>query len=246
MYTEKIEPLGNGIKVTVSNIHKFNTDTILLANFASPKKHETCLDLGTGCGTIPLIWCRDNPPKHIYAIDIQEDACALFSKSIEINSLHNKITLINDDMRSLNKGEFAGKFDLISCNPPYKQEGTGIVNPDDGKKTARHEGDLTIKDIALCAKHLLRFGGRFCLCQRPERLADIIEAFREADIEPKRLRFVQQRPNKAPKLFLIEGKRGASKSGLVMLPTLFIEGQDGDFSDEMKEIYGIYKSYKYE
>ena len=45
---EHIEPLGNGISVIVSNENKFSTDTILLAHFSSPKKHERVLELGSG------------------------------------------------------------------------------------------------------------------------------------------------------------------------------------------------------
>ena len=64
---------------------------------------------------------------------------------------------------------------------------------------------------------------------------------RNSGIEPKKLRFVQQRLSKAPKLFLIEGKRGAKKSGLVMMPSLIIENESGSLSDEMLKIYGSYK-----
>lgn len=236
-----LQPLGNGYFVKVSPVHRFNTDTIILADFSMPKKHETALDIGTGCGTIPLIWCRENSAKHITAVDIQPDACELFRESIKINKLENKIDVVNSDINLLHGEGYSGCYDLVVCNPPYKPEGTGYVNPDKGKMTARHESDLKLDDILMCAKGLLRFGGRFCLCLRPERLCDIITAFRNADIEPKKLRLVQQREDKAPKLMLIEGKRGAQKGGLIVMPTLFIEDETGDFSREMKKIYGIYK-----
>lgn len=79
------------------------------------------------------------------------------------------------------------------------------------------------------------------MCQRPERLSDMICSMRNFRIEPKRLRFVQQRMSKAPKLFLIEGRRGGNPNGLIVEPTLFIEKEGGELSDEMIEIYGAYK-----
>lgn len=79
------------------------------------------------------------------------------------------------------------------------------------------------------------------MCQRPERLADVTEAMRKFAIEPKVLRMVQQRKDKAPKLFLIEGRRGGSRGFLNVLPTLFIEDNDGNLSQEMIDIYGSYK-----
>ena len=57
---ERLEPLGKGIRVIVSDEHKFWTDTILLADFAKPKRKETACELGSGCGAIPLIWCRSD------------------------------------------------------------------------------------------------------------------------------------------------------------------------------------------
>ena len=69
-----------------------------------------------------------------------------------------------------------------------------------------------------------------------------MESMRRFDLEPKRLRLVQQRPSKAPKLFLLEGRRGGKRGFLDVLPTLLIEDESGGFSQEMMDIYGIYKS----
>ena len=64
--------------------------------------------------------------------------------------------------------------------------------------------------------------------------------FRQKGLEPKRLRLVQQRPGKAPFLFLLEGRRGG-KPGLTVEPVLLIEGEGGGLSREMEEIYGNYR-----
>ena len=69
-----------------------------------------------------------------------------------------------------------------------------------------------------------------------------MEAMRKFSIEPKTLRMVQQRKNKAPKLFLLEGRRGGNRGFLNVLPTLFIEDENGNFSEEMMNIYGSYKN----
>lgn len=239
---EKIEPLGGKTKVIVSDVHKFGTDTILLADFSKPKKYEKSVELGSGCGAIAILWNRDSLTNHTIAIEIQKDACDMLERSIAINDLTDKITVLNSDLRDLkNKMIKFGEYDLVVCNPPYKPVGTGIANNNNQKRLARHEEECTIKDVTDCASKLLKFSGRLCLCLRPERLCDVIENMRNSGIEPKRLRFVQQRLNKAPKLFLIEGKRGAKKSGLVMMPSLIIENESGSLSDEMLKIYGSYK-----
>ncbi len=238
---EKLEYLGNGISVITSKEHHFSTDTILLANFSNPKQKDKVVELGSGCGTIPLLWCKENNPKEIIAVEIQENAVDMINRSITLNKLETTITVVHEDLKYL-KGKVAlNNFDLVVCNPPYKISGGGLVNPKDTHKIARHEVKCNIDDITNSASSLLKFGGRFCLCQRPERLTDILESFRKANIEPKKLRFVQQRSSKSPKLFLIEGKKGGNKGGLVTLNTLLIEDENGNYSEEMIDIYGSFK-----
>lgn len=241
MHNTHLEPLGNGIEIYVSDSYHFSTDTILLADFSLPAGRKRCADLGTGCGTIPLLWCRHNKNLEIAAVEIQEDACALAQKSVEHNNLCESIKIINDDLKDL-KGRLPfGYYDLVVCNPPYKISGGGIANPESAKQIARHETECSLDDICNAASKLLQFGGSFCVCQRPERLADVMESMRKFSIEPKTLRLVQQRTSKAPKLFLLEGRRGGKRGFMNVLPTLFIENESGDFSDEMMRIYGSYK-----
>ena len=85
------------------------------------------------------------------------------------------------------------------------------------------------------AEKLLKFGGRLCICNRPERLADVISAMKNNNIEPKRLRFVSKNPSTAPWLFLIEGKKG-SKPFMKIMPQLYIWNENG-YTDEVQAIY---------
>ena len=203
-----IEPLGCGMEIFVSDTHHFSTDTILLADFSKPAGKKLCADLGTGCGTIPLLWLKNNNNLSVYAVELQKDACELLEKSIAHNKLEDNLTLLNADLRDL-KGRLPfGTFDVVSCNPPYKLGGSGILNPEQQKLVARHEAECTLDDVCGAASNLLQFGGRLCMCQRPERLSDVIESMRRSGIEPKRLRLVQQRKSKAPKIVVtsIDGK----------------------------------------
>ena len=134
-------------------------------------------------------------------------------------------------------------FDLVVCNPPYKAVGSGIQNENNFKKLARHEIECSIDDIIKKASEFLRYAGRFCICQRPDRLCDVICLMRKYNIEPKKLRFVQARENVLPKLFLLEGKYGRNP-GLIVIPTLMLENQNGERSDELNKIYNFYGENK--
>ena len=236
---EHLEPLGSGLQLVVSPAHIFSTDSVLLSYFSDIRKKDNACDLGTGSGVIPLLWCkRETGP--ITAVDIQEKACSQLAKSLVLNQLENRITVVQADLREKHPALPWGSFDLVTMNPPYFAVGSGIESAAYSDKLARHETSCTLEDAVQAAANLLRFGGRFCLCQKPERLSDVIVALRQAKLELKRLRFVVQTEGKAPWLFLAEGKRGA-KPGARIEPALVMQTADGCDSDEMKYVFGDYR-----
>jgi tRNA1Val (adenine37-N6)-methyltransferase len=235
--TGRWEPLGSRAKVYVTKKHHFTTDTILLADFAAPGKKDICADFGTGCGTIPLLWAARNQPACVYGVELQEEAFAQASRSVAACGFD--IHLIQGDIRRYRELFPQQNLDLISCNPPYKAQGAGLKNPDQGKLVARHEEEMTLADLAEAARFCLKFGGSLCICLRPERLAEAVALFQAYDLEPKVLRLVQARKEKPPSLFLLRCRRGGNP-GLTVLPTLFLE-ENGSVSREMMEIYGDYK-----
>lgn len=238
----KKEYLGKNITAFISKEHGFGTDAVLLADFANPRASDKICDLGTGCGIIPLLWCRNERKSMIYAIDIQKSACEQLSEAIKINSIEDKIEVINADLRELGGRLPKGTFDIVTMNPPYKAPNAGIKNNSDAASIARHELSCTMADVAAAASSLLRFGGKLFICQRPERLCDVFDEMRKAGIEPKRLRLVVQRSGEAPWLVLVEGRRG-SKPGLTVCPDLLIT-ENGEYSAEMKEICKDYYGNK--
>ena len=122
-------------------------------------------------------------------------------------------------------------------NPPYKPVGTGIESLGESARIARHEVCCNIEDACKAANYLLKYGGRFCMCHRPERLVDTLELMRKYKLEPKRLRFVQDKNTEQPFLFLVQGQKGA-KPFLRVEPQLIIKKENGKFTPEMLDIYG--------
>lgn len=235
------ESLGGGITIFVSQQHRFGTDAILLSDFALSKNTRTpslACDLGSGCGIIPFLWySRNRAPQNVYAVEIQREGADLMRLSAEKNGLSGKFFPIHADMTALNASQLPlGRFELVTCNPPYKADGTGIKNSSPSAATARHEINCSLDSVFLTAARLLRFGGKFCICLRPERLADAIYSARCNKLEPKRLRFVCQRDGEEPWLFLMESRRSGGV-GLHVEPPLTVE-KDGSYSSEMQQIYG--------
>ncbi len=235
---EHVEDLGEGIGVVVSKQHTFGTDAMLLADFANPKRNDIACDFGSGCGIIPFLWLRDGKCAEITAIEIQENACDQMKRSLALNETE-KITVLNRDLKDIGDLK-SGSFDLVTMNPPYKIENGGIKNDDDFATIARHETLCNMDDIAKSAARLLRFGGKLCICHRPERVFDAMYSMRANGIEPKTLRFVSKKGDTQPWLVLIEGKRGA-KNGLKVLGNLVAYNEDGTLTEEMLKITEKYR-----
>ncbi len=236
---EHIEFIDGSLQLIVSDSHTFGTDALLLAAFSAPKRKEKVCDFGTGCGIIPFYWLSHGVI-HVHAAELQSLACNQVRRSLELNGLEDRFCLVEGDLREL-KGKLPpGEFDLVTMNPPYTAEGHGIKSSSGADKIARHETRLQLTEVFVAASRLLKFGGKMCICLRPERLTEAMAGMREAKIEPKRLRFVSQRDGKAPWLFLLEGKKGRNP-GLIVEKELHIENPDGTPSAEMLEILGQYK-----
>ncbi|MBP3441903.1 MAG: methyltransferase [Clostridia bacterium] len=234
------EYLGSGVSVAVSDEHSFGTDAVLLADFTSPKRKENACDFGTGCGIIPMLWYRNGCAKHIWGVELQKKGYEQACESAELSCAQEKVTFINHDLRDIKSVFEHATMDVVSMNPPYKAAESGIKSACVAELIARHEVECNLSDVTAAAAHLLNFGGRLCMCNRPERLSDTIIAMKEAGIEPKRLRFVVKRPDTRPWLFLIEGKKG-SKPYLNVEPMLVMYGENGELSEEVINIYGEYK-----
>lgn len=232
------EPLSKTCRVLVSPVYGFTTDTLLLAHFSMPERGESCADIGTGCGVIPLLWKLRGGARKIYGVELQEEAVSLAWESVKENGFQNDIEILLGDARNRLFGHES--LDLIACNPPYQPLGAGLRNLEPSREAARHEITLTLEDLADAARYALAFGGRLCLCLRPFRLAQAMALFSGKGLEPKRLRLVQQRAEKPPFLFLLECRKGG-KTSLSVEPTLLIEAEKG-FSREMIKIYGDYRT----
>lgn len=238
---ERLEPLAKNVSVIVRDGCAFSTDTVLLAWFSMPKRGETCADFGTGCGAIPLLWCARSRPVSVLAAEIRPGACDMARRSVRLNGLEAAVAVEECDVRELTArpGVVRGGFDLVACNPPYQEAGAGVVSADAWERIARHETVCGFPEIVAAAASLLRWGGRFCCCMRPARLCGTLGALRAAGLEPKRLRFVQQRASSPPFLFLVQANRGGGP-GAVVEPVLLVE-ENGKLSEEMLRVYGDYR-----
>lgn len=221
----------------VSDDHRFGTDAFLLAYYAGVRPDSVVCDLCTGCGIIPLIFCKNVMPRLIYAVDIQEEAIELLQKSVEKNHLENTIQPIRADLKELSQQYLTYEsVDIVTVNPPYMTNGSGFEKISRPQAIARHELMCTVDDVCNTAGKLLKYGGLLKMCHRPERLSDVINAMRENKIEPKSITFVHNSILEKPWLFLITGKKGA-KSGMIVEKPMILRNDDKSYTEEYTRLY---------
>lgn len=236
---ERIDDLQrNGYQI-IQNPAKFcfGMDAVLLSGFVRVKPGAEVLDMGTGTGIIPLLVEAKTQARHISAIEIQEESADMARRSVRLNGLERKISIVTGDLREADKFFDAASFDVITCNPPYMIGQHGLTNPDAPKAIARHEILCTLEDVVRTAAKLLKPGGYFCMVHRPFRLAEIITVMTEYKLEPKRMKLVYPYVDKEPNMVLIEGCRGGRPRITVEKP-LIVYKEPNVYTDEIYDVYG--------
>ena len=227
-----------GLKIIQKrNGFKFGVDAVLLSDFAIIKNKDKIVDLCTGTGIIPFLLIGKYNPSEIVGVEIQQEMVDISNRSAELNSVCEKVRFVNIDLKNQNDIKALGRFDVVTVNPPYKLNNSGIINPSDNIAIARHEIECNIDDVINATRILLKDNGRMYMVHRPDRLIDILVTMRKYKIEPKRIRMVHPNPSKAPNIVLIEGQRDGG-SFLKWDPPLYVYDNNGKFSDQINKIYG--------
>ena len=236
---ERIDDLQrNGYRIIQSpKKFCFGMDAVLLSGFARVKEGGNVLDLGTGTGIIPILLSAKTEAKHLTGLEIQEESADMARRSVMLNSLEEKITIVTGDIKDAGNLFDAASFDVVTSNPPYMTGKHGLTNPEDAKAIARHEILCTLEDVISKAAYLLRPGGNFFMVHRPFRLAEIMTLLQQYKLEPKRMQLVYPYVDKEPNMVLIEANRGGRPRMRVEKP-LIIYKEPGVYMPEIYDIYG--------
>lgn len=215
---------------------RLSTDTMVLADFCRFSRAKRICDLGCGCGALSLLLCAAYPDAHVTGVELQHDAAQYARENAARNALLQRLTILEGDLREYRALLPHGGFDAVAANPPYYPLSGGKTAAEPALADARSENTCTLDALCRCAAWALKFGGRFCLVHKPERLTDLLVSLRQNALEPKRLRFVRHRPDAPISLVLIESRLGG-KCGLQIEPDLILYQSDGTPSADYLRIY---------
>lgn len=232
--------LAENLRIIQSpSVFAFSLDAVLLAKFVYvPIQKGNLLDLCSGNGVIPL-FLSTRTKGTITGVEIQARLYDMAVRSIDYNGLSDRLHMIHGDIKDMPNELGHGKFDVITCNPPYfptpsKEE----INENEHLAIARHEIHCTLEDTIRVSSQSVRAGGKVAFVHRPTRLLDIITLMRKYKLEPKRLQFVYPKLGKEANTILVEAIKNGNPD-LKILPPLVVYNEQNEYTEEMKEIlYG--------
>ena len=204
--------------------YRFSVDALLLAGFATIRDRDVLVDLGTGCGVIPILLLHTRPIAYAVGLEIQPELASQAARNVRLNGFDRRMSVVRGDLRALPlKG---GSADVVVCNPPYRKLDSGRINPDARRAIARHEIMASLDDILAAARYLLRKRGRIAFVYPSVRLVDAFARMRRFGFEPKRVQFHYANLKPGAKMAFIEGTPGGRAEIRVLPPIL----DQGDFS----------------
>ena len=212
------EQLGPYTLCQPEGVFPLGEDALALGGFSTVKRGWRVCDLGTGSGCLLLLLAGREEELQLFGVDRDPLSAQAARDNLARNGLSGEIW--TGDWRAVSF--VPGSFDLVIANPPYYARGSG----GDGGP-ARMEGEADGLE-ALCgsAARLLKNGGRFALCARPERLPGLFAALGARGLEPKRLQLAAHSPAHRPSLALVEAVR-QGRPGLEVLPLRFARKPSG-------------------
>ena len=235
---ERVDDLQlNNLHIIQSeNDFRFGMDAVILSDFARVRPREHVIDMGTGTGILPILLSAQRDDATFSAIELQPRMADMAQRSVTLNGLNERIHIYTADMKDAAHLLGYQCAHMVVSNPPYGKQGSTLKNATNSVTLARHEEDAGIDSWVKACAAVLRNMGRLCMVFPAQRLLELTDAFRNHRIEPKRIRMVCAKLDRAPYLVLLEGMKNA-KPGLLWMPPLVVYEEDGRETAEIDRIY---------
>lgn len=233
---EKIEDLGNGLKIIQSDFeYRFTTDAVLLANLVKDLSGKRAADLGSGSGVISILLAAKKHAAFVCGLELQPQLADMARRSAELNGLTGKVQFVTGAIQDAANSIGCG-FDCVVCNPPYRKCGSGERQLAENIALCRHEIAMTLAEAVQSAASILNSKGSFYLVHQSARLAEICYLMKQNKIEPKEIFAISPRAGKPANLVVVRGVANGNVG--CKLHTLQIYGDDGNYTPEVASLYG--------
>lgn len=213
--------------------YRFSIDPVLLAYFvASSGEPGSLLDLGTGCGVVPLLlaelWGRIDQTPVVTGIERQESLVALAEENVRLNQRESQVQILSHDLRQPLPGELTPE--IVTFNPPYHIPAQGSLSPNPERAAARHELHGTLEELLPSLLPVLHARTRVALVYPAPGLPRLLSALAGLQLNLHRLRMVHPYVEQDASLVLVEC--GASNRLPSIEPPLFLYTAPREYTEE--------------
>lgn len=210
-YIENLESVNKKMIIDENGL-KITQDAILLSEFIKKyfntkyknKEKKTILEIGAGQGIMTLLLSKIEIFEKIFAVEIQKDIFEILKKNIKINNLEEKITSINEDIKTIK-----GEYDFIFSNPPYKKINSGKLPENEAEQISKYEILLTLEELFYEIKRLLKNYGEFFVIVPDDRLNNV---FRYIYANNMNILSIEINKYKKLNLIIVHGKKGGKRN----------------------------------
>ena len=212
---------------------KVGTDAILLGRWTDVKPTDVVLDIGTGCGLLPLMLSQKGVA-HVDAVDIDKASVEEAAINFEASQWREHLKAYHSDIVDYQTEE---KYDLIVSNPPFFNRFSKCDS--ERKSRARHnDAGLTYATICREVCRLMKPDGRFALVLPADVATEFLDtAARYGLYLHKRMTIVPiagKEPNR------VNLELGSGKSEIVSEETFVIRDADKHFTSQYNEFLKDY------
>lgn len=176
---------------------KVGTDGVLLGAWAPVEETKNILDIGTGTGLVAVMLAQRSKAS-IVALEIDAAAAEQAQENINRSPWQERIEVINKDFKQFVPGS---KFDAVVSNPPYFVDSLNC--PDKQRNSARHNSDLTYKELFKGVSKILSPDGLFTIIIPTDVEKQVKETALAYAMYPVRQLYVITKPGSSPKRTLI-------------------------------------------
>lgn len=204
---------------------KVGTDAVLLGAWVSVKPTDWVLDIGTGCGILPLMLAQRGVAK-VHAVDIDEASALEAAENFQASQWGRQLFAFHADIRHF---ALQCAYDLIISNPPF------FINSFkcdvDRRNQARHtDTSLTFADLIAAVRRLLKPDGRFVVVLPERESHEFLPLAEQNNLYLSRKENIIPIEGKDPNRVNLELRYG--KPETFEMKKLVIRRNDGSFSDD--------------
>lgn len=168
--------------------YRYCFDDVICAHFAATwaPGARRLLDIGSGLGTIGLLWLGQQPrpfqPGACTLLEAQQVSVALCQETLRHNDLTSVVDLRHADLRdSATLAALGGGFDVVTLNPPYMIPGMGTLPQHSQRAHCRHELRGGLMEFCRAAADQLRPQGTLSIVHAAVRDSEVLEALVACD-----------------------------------------------------------------